>query len=56
VDKPEEDSRGRPFAVLKRVFSDGHVLVTTVPRVHESIAFSCLCFNLLHMSTLAVRL
>ncbi len=54
-DKPEEGSRGCPFAVLKRVFGDGHVLMTTVPRVHESIAFSCLCFNLLHMSTLAIK-
>lgn len=42
----------RPFAVLKRVFNAGHVLVTTVPRVHVKMVFACLCFNLLQMETL----
>ena len=42
----------RPFAVLKRVFDAGHVLVTTVPRVHVKMVFACLCFNLLQMETL----
>ena len=32
------------FAVLKRVFDAGYVLMTTVERVHVKIAFSCLCF------------
>ncbi len=42
----------RPFAVLKRVFDAGHVLVTTLPRVHVKMVFACLCFNLLQMETL----
>jgi len=45
----------RPFAVLKRVFDAGHVLVTTVPRVHVKMVFACLCFNLLQLGTLAAR-
>jgi len=44
----------RPFAVLKRVFNAGHVLVTTVPRVHVKMVFACLCFNLLQMATLGM--
>jgi len=54
VDKPEEGSRGRPFAVLKRVFNAGHVLVTTVERVRVKMVFACLCFNLVQLSTLGV--
>ena len=45
----------RPFAVIKRVFGSGHVLVTTVPRVHVKMVFACLCFNLLQLNTLAGR-
>ena len=45
----------RPFAVLKRVFNAGHVLVTTVPRVHVKMIFACLCFNLVQLATLAAR-
>jgi IS5 family transposase len=44
----------RPFAVIKRVFHAGHVLVTTVPRVHVKMVFSCLCFNLAQLGTLGV--
>jgi len=44
----------RVFAVLKRVFRGGHVLVTTVERVHVKMVFSCLCFNLLQLRGLAV--
>jgi IS5 family transposase len=44
-----------PFAVLKRAFDAGHVLVTTVPRVHVKMVFACLCFNLLQLGTLAAR-
>lgn len=44
----------RPFAVLKRVFDAGHVLVTTVERVRVKMVFACLCFNLLQMATLGV--
>lgn len=42
----------RVFAVLKRVFDAGHVLVTTVARVHVKMVFACLCFNLLQLATL----
>jgi IS5 family transposase len=42
----------RPFAVIKRVFGSGHVLVTTVGRVHVKMVFSCLCFNLVQLGSL----
>jgi len=42
----------RPFAVIKRVFGSGHVLVTTVKRVRVKLVFACLCFNLLQLRTL----
>ena len=45
----------RTFAVIKRVFNVGHVLVTTLPRVHVKMVFACLCFNLLQLGTLAAR-
>ena len=45
----------RPFAVIKRVFNMGHVLVTTVERVHVKMVFACLCFNLVQLGTLAGR-
>ncbi len=45
----------RPFAVIKRVFGSGHVLVTTVPRVHVKMVFACFCFNLVQLGTLAAR-
>ncbi len=45
----------RPFAVIKRVFHAGHVLVTTVPRVRVKMVFACLCFNLVQLGTLAGR-
>jgi len=45
----------RPFAVIKRVFKAGHVLVTTVPRVHVKMVFACFCFNLVQLGTLAAR-
>ena len=43
----------RPFAVIKRVFNAGHMLVTTVKRVHVKMVFTCLCFNLLQLNTLS---
>ena len=43
----------RPFAVIKRVFHAGHVLVTTVERVRVSMVFACFCFNLVQLGTLA---
>jgi len=45
----------RPFAVIKRVFGSGHVLVTTVQRVHVKMVFACFCFNLVQLGTLAAR-
>ena len=44
----------RPFAVIKRVFGSGHVLVTTVGRVHLKMVFSCFCFNLVQLGSLGV--
>ena len=43
----------RPFAVIKRVFGSGHVLVTTLSRVRVKMVFTCLCFNLVQLGTLA---
>jgi len=43
----------RPFAVIKRVFGSGHVLVTSVQRVRVKMVFACLCFNLVQLGTLA---
>jgi len=42
----------RPFAVIKKLFNAGHVLVTTVARVRVKMTFTCLCFNLLQLNTL----
>jgi len=44
----------RVFAVLKRVFWSGHVLVTTLGRVSVKMVFSCFCFNLLRLGSLMV--
>jgi len=44
----------RVFAVLKRVFHAGHVLVASVARVRVKMVFSCLCFNLMQLGTLGV--
>jgi IS5 family transposase len=44
----------RVFAVLKRVFWSGHVLVATLPRVRVKMVFSCFCFNLLRLGSLGV--
>ena len=42
-----------PFALIKRVFHAGHVLVTTLPRVHVKMVFACFCFNLVQLGTSA---
>ena len=42
----------RPFAVIKRVFGSGHVLVTTLERVRVKMTFACLCFNLVQLGRL----
>jgi len=44
----------RPFAVIKRAFNAGHVLVTTVARVNVKMIFACFCFNLVQLGTLRV--
>ena len=42
----------RTFAVIKRVFNGGRVLVTSLPRVRVKLVFSCFCFNLLKLGSL----
>lgn len=42
----------RPFAVIKRVFGSGHVLVTSLSRVRVKLVFVCLCFNLAQLGRL----
>ena len=44
----------RPFAVIKRVFGSGHVLVTSLMRVRVKLVFACLCFNLVQLGRLGV--
>jgi len=44
----------RVFAVIKRVFHGGRVLVTSLPRVRVKLVFSCFCFNLLQLCSLGV--
>jgi len=44
----------RPFAVIKRVFGGGHVLVTSLPRVRVKLVFACLCFNIVQLGRLGV--
>ena len=40
----------RPYAVIKRVFHAGCVMVTTLERVHMKNLFSCFSYNLYRMS------
>lgn len=40
----------RPYAVIKRVFHAGVVMVTTIERVHIKNLFSCFSYNLYRMS------
>ncbi len=42
----------RPFAVIKRVFHSGHVMVTTHLRVHAKNLFACFSYNLFNLVTL----
>jgi IS5 family transposase len=44
----------RVFAVVKRVFHAGRMLVTTLPRVRVKMVFSCFCFDLLQLCSLGV--
>ena len=42
----------RPFAVIKRVFKNAYVMVTTVQRVRVKMMFSSFAFNLFQLCTL----
>jgi transposase, IS5 family len=42
----------RPFAVIKRVFGSGHVLVTTASRVRVKMVFACVGFNVVQLGRL----
>lgn len=44
-----------PFAVIKRIFHSGRVLVTTVVRVKTKMIFVCTCYNLFRALTLSER-
>ena len=44
----------RVFAVVKRVFRSGRVLVTSLPRVRVKLMFTCLCFDLLQLCSLGM--
>ena len=41
----------RPFAVIKRVFHAGHVMVTTHLRIHAKNLFACFSYNLFNLVT-----
>ena len=41
----------RPFAVIKRVFHAGHVMVTIHLRVHAKNLFACFSYNLFKLVT-----
>jgi IS5 family transposase len=45
----------RHYAVIKRVFNAGHVMVTTVPRVHVKMVFTAIGFNLYQLHTLRTQ-
>ena len=42
-----------PFAVIKRIFHGGRILVTTVVRVRVRMTFICTCYNLFRALTLS---
>ncbi len=42
----------RPYAVIKRVFHAGHILVSTIARVNIKNIFSCFSYNLYRLSSL----
>ena len=42
----------RPYAVIKNIFHNGHVKVTTTLRTHTKNIFTCICYNLLQLNTL----
>lgn len=42
----------RPYAVIKKVFHSGHVMVTTIARANIKCMFSCMSYNLYRLFTL----
>jgi len=44
-----------PFAVIKRIFHGGRVLVTTINRVKVRMTFVCTCYNLFRALTLTMN-
>ena len=42
----------RPYAVIKRYFHAGHVMVTTVARAHLANVMACFNYNLLQLRTI----
>jgi len=45
----------RPFAVMKRVFRAGHLMVTTVAGVRVKNTFSCINFNFRQLLTIKAQ-
>ena len=54
-DQPDTSPRGTALCVIKRYFHAGHVLVTTVARVHLANVFACFNYNLLQLRTIQRR-
>ncbi|GAB6285565.1 MAG: IS5-like element ISMac22 family transposase [Methanoregula sp.] len=42
----------RPFAVIKRVFHSGHLMITTHRRAHVKMLFTCFSYNLFNLLTI----
>ncbi len=42
----------RPYAVIKNIFHNGHVKVTTTLRTHTKNIITCFCYNLQQLNTL----
>ena len=45
----------RPYAVIKRQFHDGQVMVTTVARAHLANVMACFNYNLLQLRMIQRR-
>lgn len=45
-----------PYAVMKRIFKGGHVLVTTIERVHVKNIFSCFSYNLYRLNSVQITM
>lgn len=54
-DHEEEVLGERPYPVIKKIYHDGHVFVTTVPRVRVKAMFVCLGHNLFNLLSLRRR-